>query len=145
MSESKKWKQQRVAKYIDEITNNEGSEANSYSPLKSLLTESACGICLPVKTVQVDTPLANLARPDFLIWLDGIPSELRNENEHLYAIFEGKPCDDVQENGDAIAREKLERYQRDGLRYYWQYDANVIWRIDLLEEGNASAPRVWRW
>src|SRR5512147_1710616 len=87
--------QKRRNEVIGEIVNNCGAEANSYAPFKSLVCEAACGIGLDSWCVVVDTPLVDGSRPDVQVWLD-VPAVLRSEHEHLFAVVEGKPSDQVK-------------------------------------------------
>lgn len=129
---------------IDQIVQNQGSEANSYTPIKNILCDSTCGIGLNVSQVMVDSPLTTGSRPDISIWLD-VPDAIRNENEHLYAVIEAKPHDQVMQKGPAIANEKGPLYRRSRLRHLWLLDAIVIERYDFASQDDMSIPTPQRW
>jgi hypothetical protein len=144
MALSKTQKKRNAA--INQIVQNQGSEANSYAPIKGLFCDVACGIGLSPMQVIVDTPLSTGSRPDLSIWLD-VPDAIRNENEHLYAVIEAKPGDQVKKNSVNIAKEKIPLYRRSRLRHLWLLDAQVIERYDFsgADDTSIPTPHKWEW
>ncbi len=130
------------------IAGDKISEAQSYPPLRTLLTDTRIGTGIPAHCVLTDAPVpSGSERPDFQIWLEGVPVELRNENEHLYAIIEVKSGSKVRDGAKAYANREIKRkgYWYTRLAHFWLLDAYVVARYDLEGAEELPDPIVWNW
>lgn len=143
---------EKRAALISQITGNQRvaankfAEAQSYAPLRELIVTAELGLGVPQNTVVVDSPVPfGRERPDVQVWLEGVPVELRNEANHLFAILELKSGTKVRDNGKAIARDELASYGYRHLRYFWLADSEVVMRYDLGGANALPAPIVRKW
>ncbi|HEX2559133.1 HsdM family class I SAM-dependent methyltransferase, partial [Phenylobacterium sp.] len=84
-------------------------------------------------------------RPDIQIWLDGVPTELRNEHEHLYGIIEVKSGTKVQDGGMSFAKAEIDAYRYRQLVCFWLVDAVCVHRYDLSYGSALPTPLRWEW
>ena len=122
-----------------------GQERQAYTPLKNLLCDDPV-INLPVNCVVTDCHLPySDARPDLAIWLEDVPTFLRNEQEHLYCVIEVKGGKKVLEGKDKLAKDEIETYRFERVRFFYLTDSFVVYRYDLRIKDEIPEPRIWTW
>jgi len=142
-------KRRELIRHITEnqlVAKDKLSEAQSYSPIRALLTDHKYGIGIPQQCVLTDAPVPfGRERPDIQIWLEGVPVDLRNEQEHLYGIIEVKSGSKVLDGGKSLAKNEITAYRYKRLSHFWLVDAHIVARYDLDGVKGIPDPIVFKW